>query len=35
LRLPTRLIVAVEREPLDRRLWIIDEQRIRVRGESS
>jgi hypothetical protein len=29
------LIVAVERETLDGRLWIVDEQRIRVRGESS
>jgi predicted nuclease of predicted toxin-antitoxin system len=35
LRLLTRLIVAVERETLDGRLWIVDEQRIRVRGESS
>jgi len=34
-RLLARLVVAVERETLDGRLRIVDERRIRVRGESS
>ena len=29
-----RLAEAVEREPLEGRLWIVDEHRIRIRGES-
>ena len=31
----TRLTEAVDRELLDGRLWIVDEHRIRIRGESS
>ncbi len=30
-----RLIEALDHEPLEGRLWIVDELRIRIRGESS
>ncbi len=33
LLLLARLAEAIGREPLEGRLWIVDEQRIRVRGE--
>ncbi len=35
LRLMERLAEAVRREPLEGRLWIVDEQHIRIRGEAS
>lgn len=35
LRLVARLVLAVEQEPLERRLWIVDEHRIRIRGKAS
>lgn len=31
LRLVALLVRVLEREPLDRRLWILDEQRLRIR----
>ncbi|MBI4881373.1 MAG: hypothetical protein HY812_17185 [Planctomycetes bacterium] len=33
-RLLTRFLEAVDREPVVGRLWIVDERRIRIRGES-
>lgn len=35
VRLLTRLTRAVERESPEGRLWIVDEHRIRIRGDSS
>jgi predicted nuclease of predicted toxin-antitoxin system len=33
LRVVERLLRLLEREPLTRRLWVVDEQTVRVRGE--
>jgi predicted nuclease of predicted toxin-antitoxin system len=32
LRIVERLIPALDNEPLEKRLWIVDERRIRIRG---
>jgi predicted nuclease of predicted toxin-antitoxin system len=34
LRLLSRVATAIEREPLEGRLWIVEGHRIRIRGES-